>query len=57
MKRKRNAEVNNAGKLQIMEKTGIATETGCKTCELKDIFIFVSPSKLVQLEHVCKIYM
>lgn len=52
IKRKRSAEVINAVKLQIMEKTGIATETGCKTFELKDTFIFVSPSKLVQLEHI-----
>lgn len=52
IKRKRSADVINAVKLQIMEKTGIATETGCKTFELKDTFIFVSPSKLVQLEHI-----
>lgn len=52
IKRKRNTEVINAVKLQIMEKTGIAIETGCKTFELKDAIICVSPSKLVQLEHV-----
>lgn len=52
IKRKRSADVINAVKLQIMEKTGIATETGCKIFELKDTFIFVSPSKLVQLEHI-----
>lgn len=52
IKRKRSAEVINAVKLQIMEKTGIATETRCKTFKLKDTFIFVSPSKLSQLEHI-----
>lgn len=52
IKKKRSAEVVNAVKLKILEKTGISTETGCNTLRLKDTFIFVSPSKLVQVEHV-----
>lgn len=35
-----------------MEKIGIVIEIGCKIFELKDIFIFVSFSKLVQLEYI-----
>lgn len=52
IKKKRSAEVVNAVKLKILEKTEISTETGCNTLRMKDTFIFVSPSKLVQVEHV-----
>lgn len=41
-----------SNKKKNMEKTRISTKTGCNTPQLQDTFIFVSPSRLVQVKHV-----